>query len=450
MGNTQSPAPLSRTVGRLAKSGVAGVASIVLLLGPAPTAAAEPDTPLRYPAGSSATRASGLAFDTCAAPSLSSLRAWNRSSPYGTVNVYFGGINRACRQANLSASWVREATTMGWHLLPTYVGHQPSCVLGSKGRQFTESTAALRGSSDARDAISNASVLGLRPGSALYADLEHYDRRDSGCRTAVRRYVSEWTKTLHNAGYLSGVYVHQNSGLRDLSDTYDSSSYARPDAIWMARWDGNRSLTGWPTAPNGHWANARIKQYRGDHDEEHGGVRINIDTNSIDAPVATVAQSFGVTARTGLNARSEPSTSGDVERTYASGASVSVVCQTMGEKIGPTSVWSRLSNGMWVTDYYLSTPASTRFANGIPECAYPGQVTASALIARAGPGVTHAKKGSSLPRGALAHVVCQTSGSLVEGSRVWNKLDDGRWVSDYYVANRSNTGFSSPVPRCPS
>jgi hypothetical protein len=421
----------------------------VLLVAPAPGASAEPETPLRYPAGSSATTTSGLAFDTCAAPSLSSLRAWNRSSPYGTVNVYFGGINRACGQSNLSASWVSGAAEMGWDLLPTYVGHQPDCVLGSKGHRFTESTATLRGASDARDAISKASVLGLRPGSALYADLEHYDRSDSACRTAVRRYVSEWTKTLHNAGYLSGVYVHQNSGLRDLSDTYDSASYARPDAIWMARWDGDRSLTGWPTAPNWHWSNARIKQYRGDHHEEHGGVRINIDSNSIDAPVATVARSFRVTARTGLNARSAPSTSSAVERTYASGAGVSVVCQAMGQKIGPTSVWSRLTNGTWVTDYYLSTPASTSFASGIPECSYPGQVTASVLNARTGPGVSNPVTGSALPRGALAHVVCQATGSPVESSNVWNKLDDGRWVSDYYVANRSNTGFSSPVPRCP-
>jgi uncharacterized protein YraI len=121
----------------------------------------------------------------------------------------------------------------------------------------------------------------------------------------------------------------------------------------------------------------------------------------------------------------------------------------MGQKIGPTSVWSRLTNGTWVTDYYLSTPASTSFASGIPECSYPGQVTASVLNARTGPGVSNPVTGSALPRGALAHVVCQATGSPVESSNVWNKLDDGRWVSDYYVANRSNTGFSSPVPRCP-
>lgn len=429
---------------------IALVAGVVLTLAGLPSVAtAAPEDAVRYSAGSSANRASGRAFDTCAAPSLSALRAWDGTSPYGTVNVYFGGINRACRQINLTSSWVSGATSMGWKLLPTYVGYQPSCVYGSKGRTFTATTATLRGVSDGRDAVSKASALGLRPGSALYADLEHYDRRDSACRTAVRRYVSAWTKTLHGAGYLAGVYVHQNSGLRDLSDTYYSSSYARPDAVWMARWDNDTSLTGWSTAPNWHWAyRARIKQYRGDHFERHGGVRINIDSNSINAPVATVAQRYRVTSKTGLNSRSGPSTSYSVEGGYGSGATVSVLCQTRGQNIGGTRVWNRLTDGSWVTDRYLATPSSTGFSKAIPRCTYPAQVTASALNARTGPDVSSSKKGSALPRGALAYIVCQKNGSKVETSRVWNKLIDGRWVSDYYVATRSSKGFSAPIPRC--
>ena len=33
----------------------------------------------------------------------------------------------------------------------------------------------------------------------------------------MRTYVSEWTRVLHRNGYLAGVYVHQDSGLRDLA-----------------------------------------------------------------------------------------------------------------------------------------------------------------------------------------------------------------------------------------
>ena len=423
--------------------------SVTLLVGLATPAAAEPETPVVYSSGSTATRTDSLGFDTCAAPSLTALKAWRGASPYRTVNIYFGGNNRGCAQPNLTKAWVRDATAMGWRLLPTYYGYQPYCMFGSKPNRYTATTATSRGTSDATDAVAKAKALGLLSGSALYADVEHYDRTISSCRTAVLRYVSAWTKTLHAAGYLAGVYVHQDSGLRDLSAAYNSTTYARPDAVWMARWDGVRSVTNWPTAPNSQWAvYQRAKQYRGDHNETWGGVTINIDNDIIKAPVATVARTYKVTSKTPLNARSGPSTSYSIVRSYDPGASLSVVCQTAGKKVGTTSVWDRLTSGAWVSDYYVSTPSSTGFTSALPRCTYPGQVTAASLNARTGPGTSYAIKGSPLPRGALAYVMCQKSGTKVGTTSVWNKLIDGRWVSDYYVSNRSNTTWSSPVPRC--
>lgn len=236
------------------------------------------------------TIAQGLGFDTCTAPSITALDAWWGTSPYETVNIYFGGLNRGCRQPNLTPSWVQQADAMGWGLLPTYMGYQPYCMLGNKEHRYTASNATAIGTSDAQDALAQADRLGLLPGSALYADVEHYDNSDSSCVLAVRRYVSAWTQTLQDAGYLAGVYVHQNSGLADLSAVYDSPDYARPDAVWMARWDGDPSLTGWPTAPDHQWADhQRAKQYEGPHNETWGGVTINIDSDSLDAPIATVS-----------------------------------------------------------------------------------------------------------------------------------------------------------------
>jgi uncharacterized protein YraI len=429
---------------------VLGSSLAILLAGLTIPAAAEPETPIRYPSGSTATRASGLGFDTCTAPSLAALGAWKGTSPYGTVNIYFGGNNRGCAQPNLTSTWVRDAAVAGWKLLPTYFGYQPYCMFGDKPNRYTATNATTRGSSDASDAVAKAKALGLLPGSALYADVEHYDRTIPACRTAVLRYVSVWTKALHSAGYLAGVYVHQDSGLRDLSASYTSTTYARPDAVWMARWDGDESLTGWPTAPDSHWAvYQRAKQYLGDHDETWGGVRMNIDSNAIKAPVATVARTYRVTSTTSLNARSGPSSSYPVVRTHAPGASLSVVCQSSGQKVRTTAVWNRLTNGTWVSDYYVSTPSNTRFTRALPRCVYPGQVTTDSLTARTGPGAAYAAAGSSLRRGSLAYVMCQKAGSRVGTTSVWNKLRDGRWVSDYYVSNRSSTSWSAPVPRCP-
>lgn len=430
--------------------GVLGSSLAVLLAGLTAPASAEPETPVVYPSGSTVTRAVGLGFDACTAPSLAALAAWKGTSPYGTVNMYFGGNNRACAQPNLTPTWVRGATAGGWKLLPTYFGYQPYCMFGEKPNRYTATNATARGSSDASDAVAKAKALGVLPGSALYADVEHYDRTISACRTAVLRYVSAWTKSLHAAGYVAGVYVHQDSGLRDLSDSYNSTSYARPDAVWMARWDGNSSLTGWPTAPNSRWADfQRAKQYRGDHNETWGGVTINIDSDSLRAPVATVARSYRVTSTTPLNARTGPSSTYRAVRTHAPRSTLAVVCQTTGQKVGTTAVWDRLTNGTWVSDYYVSTPSNTGFSRTLPRCIYPGQVTTTSLNARTGPGRSYPITGSPLPRGALAHVMCQKAGSQVGSTAVWNRLRDGRWVSDYYVSNRSSTTWSAPVPRCP-
>lgn len=415
-----------------------------------PTTAA-PHSPVVYPGGSSATRADRLGFDACSAPSLDALRAWLGPSPYSAVNIYFGGVNRGCSQPNLTSAWVRGATAMGWRLLPTYFGHQPICTFSSKPYRYDSSTATLRGTSNANDAAVRAKALGLLPGSALYADVEHYDRATARCRTMVREYVSAWTSTLHRAGYLAGVYAHQNSGVRDLSDSFNSTTYTRPDAVWMARWDLSPSLTGWPTVPNSQWAVwQRAKQYRGDHNETWGGVTINIDNDVVKAPVATVARSYKVTRSTPLNARTGPSTSYSIVKSYAPGSSLPVVCQTSGQRIGTTSVWNRLTDGTWVTDYYVSTPAKTGFTSALTRCLYPGQVTApDSLNARTGPGTSFGVTGEPLPPGALAYVVCQKAGTKVGTTSVWNKLRDGRWVTDYYVSNRSNTTWSAPVPRCP-
>jgi uncharacterized protein YraI len=436
---------------KIVQLGAAALCGATVLIGTmtAPVTA-EPETPVIYPSGSSSNRAKGLGFDTCAAPSLAQLKAWKGTSPYTIVNIYFGGNNRACAQPNLTKSWVRDANKAGWKLLPTYMGYQPSCMYGNKPNRYTASNATSRGTSDAKDAVAKAKELGILAGSALYADVEHYDRADTSCRTAVRRYVSAWTTTLHAAGYLAGVYVHQDSGLKELSEIYNSTTYARPDAVWMARWDGNQSLTNWPTAPNSQWAFwQRAKQYRGDHNETWGGVTINIDNDALNAPVAVVARSYKVTSKTPLNARTGPSTKYSIVRSYDPGASLSVVCQTTGQKVGTTSVWDRLTNGAWVSDYYVSTPSSTGFTSQLPRCTYPGQVTTTSLNARTGPGASYPTTGSPLPRGALAWVMCQKAGSKVGTTSVWNKLRDGRWVSDYYVSNRSNTSWSAPVPRCP-
>ena len=59
---------------------------------------------------------------------------------------------------------------------------------------------------------------------------------------------------------------------------------------------------------------------------------------------------------------------------------------------------------------------------------------------RGGPGASYAVTGR-LPGGALAWVVCQQTGGWVGRTRVWDKIPDGHWVSDAYVATPGRDGL---------
>jgi uncharacterized protein YraI len=420
----------------------------VLVALPITPAAAEPPTTVLYPTNASATRLTGYAFDTCSAPPLATMQAWKIASPYQGVGTYIGGVSRSCAQPNLTAAWVTVTSLQGWRIIPIYVGHQAPCTSRPNATKFSSSTAAALGTTDAADAVLQAQALGMLPGSAIYGDMEHYSPTDAACRTDVLTYVSAWTKELHRLGYLAGMYANLSTGAKHLSEAYISPAYARPDVLWMARWDGIATLTDWAGIPNALWSNhQRGKQYGGDHVETHGGIKINIDSNLLDAPVATVGYAYQITSSANLNGRSGPLTSTAVVQGYPPGATVGVVCQTAGTKIGTTSVWNKLTDGNYVSDYYVSTPSNTGYSAPLPRCSYLFQVTIPTLNKRTGPGPSYAISGT-VPAGALGWVTCQRAGSKVGTTSVWDKLDDGTYVSDFYIATASKTTYSQPLPRC--
>ena len=55
-----------------------------------------------------------------------------------------------------------------------------------------------------------------------------------------------------------------------------------PDRIWVADWNGRADVASSYVRRDGWTPHRRVHQYRGGHDETHGGVRINIDTNWLD------------------------------------------------------------------------------------------------------------------------------------------------------------------------
>jgi uncharacterized protein YraI len=279
--------------------------------------------------------------------------------------------------------------------------------------------------------------------------MEYYPPGVATCRTAVLAFLSAWTSQIHRLGYVAGVYAQLYSGAADLASVYGSTSYARPDALWVARYDLDPGLTGWAGIPDKDWTqHQRAKQYRGGHDETYGGVTLNIDNDQFNALVATVAYTYQVSGANMVNARSGPARSYPLIKSYSRASPLALSCQAPGQQIGSTSIWDKLTDGSYVTDYYVSTVSNTGYSPPLPRCAYPYQATAAGgLSVRAGPGTSY-RVTSTMSLGALAWITCQQAGGKVGTTSVWDKMANGRWVTDYYVSTPSNKTYSPPIPRC--
>ncbi len=258
---------------RLAAAGAALAALLVLAL--------------PGPSGASAQRAAdvftGYGFEACNAPSIATLTAWG-ASPYRAVGIYVGGVNRACKNANLSPSWVTTTGSLGWSLLPLYVGLQAPCVSQSGLAKIssTLATAAAQGTAAADDAVAQANVVGLPAGSPLYLDVEGYATNNVSCTKAVQSFVGGWVDELRPLGYLAGVYGSAASTIRDVA----ALGAAIPDAVWIANWNGVEGVFGDPHVSDSLWAeHQRVHQYKGGHNETWGGVTLNIDNDYVDGPV---------------------------------------------------------------------------------------------------------------------------------------------------------------------
>lgn len=394
---------------------------------------AAPSAGPAYPAAAAATRYRGLAFDTCTAPSRAAMQAW-RSSPYQAVGIYLSGRNRACTQPELTAAWVKDITEMGWKLLPINMGSQAPCRDNKRKLPMKAKAAAATGTAEAAAAVLAAKNLGLLPGTPIYADIEPYNSSRTKCVRAVAVYLSAWTLELHRQGYLSGMYGTLGSGLMDATKRYASTTYARPDAVWFARWDRSPSLKGWANIPDNRWPKwQRVKQYRGDHRETHGGVKMLIDSDSVDAPVATVARTYPVTSAATLNSRRAPNSSAEAVGSAEPGAEVSVVCQVNGSDEAGSTVWNKLVDGSYVSDAYVGAGAR----KPVPSCFYPVQViTSGGAFTRTGPAATE-PTAAKLPLGALAWLAC------TEPAGDWVRLHNG-----LYLAISDLAAFGAPLQDC--
>ena len=235
----------------------------------------------------------GEAFDHYTAPDLATMTAWSGTSPFGAAGVYIGGVSRFdTTQANLTSSWVASVTADGWKLIPIYMGSQAPCTTRTFRMSTDPTEAAALGTAEAADAAAAAKALGMQPGSPVYLDMENYNvpSGDTTCAPAVLAYTRAWVKAVHTKGYWAGFYSSSGSGIKRMSAAATAGTTGLPDIIWFANWNGVDDTTEssnylLPTQWTGH---RRGHQYKGSHSETWGDVRVGIDSNAWDAPVAVI------------------------------------------------------------------------------------------------------------------------------------------------------------------
>ena len=242
----------------------------------------------------------GQGFDICTIPTIAQLQTWWTSSPYKSVNLYIGGVARACPNPTLTAAYVSQMRQQGWSFIPTWVGPQAPCTTYIKRFSPDVSTAYADGVNEANLAAASLAALELTypdmSGSVVYYDMENYIANSTqACRNAVNSFMDGWVTQLHSLGNLAGVYGSTlcNTGLSDFLTIPHI-----PDVIWPARWylqapygTYNPAASVWDIGtciPSSAWNNhQRIRQYAGDHTETWGGVPLyGIDSDVLDGVVA--------------------------------------------------------------------------------------------------------------------------------------------------------------------
>ncbi len=321
----------------------------------------------------------GYGFDQCVAPTQKTMNKWLKHSPYLAVGIYTSGASRGCRsQPNLTPTWVSTQLRKGWRLLPISLGPQASChpsfprygndptIDPSPGRNGRYSKARKQGTAEANTSVAAAGALGIVAGSTLWYDLEGFDLKKTTCRESALYFVSAWVTQVKARGYVAGVYSSAGSGIKMLDDARIErpGMFTLPDRIWIARWDGAANTSTSYIREDGWRPGGRMKQYRGGHDEVHGGVRINIDSNflelgrgsvgSTESHCGGVAVSFPNYQKIGKGTargamvsalecllKEKGAFSGAVDRTYDDATAAAARAWQASHGITPTTKWRR-------------------------------------------------------------------------------------------------------------
>lgn len=236
-------------------------------------------------AAAGAYKLQGKGLDSCAAPSTSQMAAFWSGTPYYYWGIYIGGNQRSCSQPNLTSSWINtvmngtvNGITMGWSLLPLWVGPQDPCQPGFGSYiSLNTSTAYNQGINEAAAAYVRWNVdLGQSSDTPIDYDMEYKGYTiTSSCLAAMKSFIDGWVHQMHIApAQKAGLYTSSCGRLADFAFIPNV-----PDFIDGANYSGDTHTSNLACVPSDYWVyQQRHKQYRGPHNESWNGVTINVDS----------------------------------------------------------------------------------------------------------------------------------------------------------------------------
>jgi hypothetical protein len=148
----------------------------------------------------------------------------------------------------------------------------------------------------------------------------------------------------------------------------DHGDVIHGSAIWDKLADGNWVTDYYTTTPNFNAFSPPIPQCAAAAPPTTTPPTDNPPVTTPPAPPPTYRYAVVGTGGIGLNERQGPSASGPVLASDAEGAPLDIVCQSTGDTVHGSTIWDKLADGNWVTDYYTTTPNYAAFSPPIPHC----------------------------------------------------------------------------------
>lgn len=226
----------------------------------------------------------GKGFDRCQlpGPSWAVMDSWWRNSTYYYYGMYIGGVSTSC--ATTTSGWTAHQAQTGWGFINIWVGPQAPCTGYAHKISYNTDTALSQGVAEADAALNKAYSLGFPIADTIvYYDLEAYSTSyTAGCGAAVNSFIDGWDAEFAYRSAYSGVYGSTGASYIDHFATIPH----KPNAVWLAEWNGNPSVYGVNYVSSSHWTvHQRIHQYNHAVSRTYGGYEMVVDEDCADGRV---------------------------------------------------------------------------------------------------------------------------------------------------------------------